>query len=149
MSIPNFELSIDNGTTISDSDIKIGKVILFSYPKAFTPGCTKEVCSIRDYFAEIKTKGIKVFGISADSIEKNKKFSEEYNLPYPLICDEEKVLLSALGMYGEKKLYGKVSVGILRQIIFFKDGEEVKRVKGVKTAVSGEQILKNAEKIGW
>ena len=149
MSIPKFNLKLASGSAGTHQDLSTGKVVLFSYPRAFTPGCTKEVCSIRDTFSEIKSKGIKVFGISADTVEKNRKFSEEHGLEYPLICDVDKVLLEPLGLYGEKKLYGKTSIGILRQIIFFEDGEEVKRIKGVKTANAGEQILKNAEKIGW
>ncbi len=139
---PQFKLSDQNGQVISSKELK-GKIfVLFSYPRALTPGCTNEVCSIRDTFTILKKRGVTPLGISNDNIAKNKKFSDKYELQYSLLSDEENTLLTELGAYGVKILYGKKSMGTFRFTwIVDKDFKIVKIFKKVKTKVHGEEIL--------
>lgn len=150
MKLPEFELTAHTGKTITNRDLLGKKVIIFSYPEAFTPGCTKEVCSIESSISEIRKRGVEVYGISTDDVEKNRKFAEEYGLEYPLLCDPEHKLLEQLDMYGEKQLYGKTYVGVRRYIHFFdEEGNLVKTIKGVRTDSTGDQILKAMDSLNW
>jgi len=96
--VPDFEGESTSGEKITPEKIKGKWAVLFFYPKAFTPGCTREVCSIRDGFAELSKLGVVVFGISKDKIETQKKFKEEYSLPYELIADPQSNIISAFGV---------------------------------------------------
>ncbi len=150
MELPKFHLKLHTGEDITDKDLRGHRVVLFSYPKAFTPGCTKEVCSIEDSFSQIKNHNVLIFGISTDPVEKNREFAEKYNLEYPLISDPEHELLEKLGMFGERTLYGKKFMGTKRYIHFFdENGMLVKTIKGVKTANAGEQILNAFKQLNW
>ncbi len=150
MNLPTFKLQLHTGKPITEKDFKGKRVVLFSYPKAFTPGCTKEVCSIRDGFKEIKKREVEIYGISTDPVELNAKFAKEYDLPYPLICDPDHELLDKLDMYGERTLYGKKFMGVKRHIHFIdENGNIVKTIKGVKTDQTSDQILKALDGLGW
>ncbi|MHA1910868.1 MAG: peroxiredoxin [Candidatus Kariarchaeaceae archaeon] len=139
---PAFKLTDQNGKIITSEELKGGIFVLFSYPRALTPGCTNEVCSIRDAFTVLQERGVTPLGISNDSITKNKKFSDKYELQYSLLSDEDNVLLTKLGAYGEKILYGKKSWGTFRFTwIVDKEFKIVKIFKTVKTKVHGEEIL--------
>ncbi|HKZ34904.1 MAG TPA: peroxiredoxin, partial [Patescibacteria group bacterium] len=106
MKAKDFNLPDENGKYHSLSDY-LGKwVVLYFYPKDDTPGCTKEACSFRDHFAELKKYGVVILGISKDSIASHKKFSEKYHLPFPLLSDETKETLKAYGVWGVKKFMG-------------------------------------------
>ncbi len=89
-------------------------VILYFYPKDDTPGCTKEACSFRDGYAELRKEGIVVFGISMDSVKSHRKFAEKYTLPFPLLADEEKKVVERYGVWGKKKFMGREYEGIFR-----------------------------------
>lgn len=89
-------------------------VILYFYPKDDTPGCTKEACSFRDGYAELRKEGITVFGISVDSVKSHLKFAEKYSLPFPLLSDEEKKVVERYGVWGKKKFMGREYLGIAR-----------------------------------
>lgn len=146
---PEFALPSHKGKTVTSKDLK-GKVfVLFAYPRAMTPGCTKEVCSIRDHFAELKERGVIPLGISNDSVEKNRKFAEKHNIQYELLSDVDNTLLTALDAYGEKKLYGKISTGVKRYT-WLVDAEYklVKLFKKVKTAEHGDEVLAAVDKLG-
>ena len=109
--LPNFKLKLTNDTEIKSSEIK--KTILFFYPKAFTSGCTIEVCDFQSNFNKFKKIGFQLVGVSKDSIEKNIKFAEKYNIKYFLASDENNVC-EKLGVWIEKSMYGKKYFGINR-----------------------------------
>jgi peroxiredoxin Q/BCP len=111
---PAFTLTSDEGTEISLSDFKNRKVILYAYPAAMTPGCTKQACDFRDNIASFTTEGYAVLGLSPDKPEKLAKFRTRDALTFPLLADPDKQVLQAYDAYGEKKLYGKVTVGVIR-----------------------------------
>lgn len=144
-----FELQNQDGNIIKSSDIKGTPFVLFAYPRASTPGCTKEVCSLRDHFQELKDKGFRIFGISNDKPAKNKKFADKYNLQYDLLCDVDSTLLSSIGSYGEKNIYGKTSMGTFRYTFIVDTDFKVRKIfKKVKTDIHGEEILTAIEELG-
>ncbi|HUX42511.1 MAG TPA: thioredoxin-dependent thiol peroxidase [Rectinemataceae bacterium] len=111
---PGFSLEDASGKARSLAEWKGRKIILYFYPKDDTPGCTKEACGFRDRHAEITSKGALVVGISADKPASHARFAEKYGLPFVLLSDPEHKALEAYGVWGEKKLYGKVFMGISR-----------------------------------
>lgn len=111
---PDFSLSDQDGNTVTLSELRGSKVILFVYPAAMTPGCSKEACDFRDSSEPLIAAGYRVLGISPDTPEKQKKFADRDELPYPLLSDPDRETLTAYGAYGEKKLYGKLVQGVIR-----------------------------------
>ncbi|MBN2546763.1 MAG: thioredoxin-dependent thiol peroxidase [Spirochaetes bacterium] len=110
----DFSLPDDNNNMISLSQFKGKKVIVYFYPKDNTPGCTKEACSFRDDYDDILKKGAVVIGISADSVKSHQSFKSKYNLPFYLLSDTEKKVIKLYNAYGEKNMYGKLVMGIIR-----------------------------------
>lgn len=115
---PSFSLPVvggeyEEGSKISLSKLKGSKVVLYFYPKDDTPGCTTQACGIRDVWGDLSKKA-KVFGVSIDPIKKHQKFIDKYELPFPLISDEEKTMVEAYGVWVEKKMYGKTYMGTER-----------------------------------
>lgn len=111
---PDFSLPSDAGDMVSLSDFRGRKLIVFCYPAAMTPGCTKEACDFRDSLQPLQDAGYAVVGLSPDPVEKLVKFAEKESLTYPLLSDADKSVLTAYGAYGEKKLYGKTVTGVIR-----------------------------------
>lgn len=111
---PDFTLSDADGNQVSLADFAGKSVIVYFYPRAATPGCTKEACDFRDNLNSLKSAGYQVIGISPDTPEKLKKFEENEELNFPLLSDPDKKTLEEWGAFGEKKLYGKISVGVIR-----------------------------------
>jgi peroxiredoxin Q/BCP len=111
---PDFTLTADDGKQVSLSDFRGQKVILYFYPKADTPGCTKQACAIRDVYPNIDGQSAVVIGISPDLPEKLVKFREKHNLPFILLSDPDHKVAKAYGAWGEKKMYSKTYMGILR-----------------------------------
>ena len=111
---PAFSLPDADGKTVKLSDFKGRKVIVYFYPAASTPGCTKEACDFRDSLAELNGAGIAVVGISPDKPEKLAKFRDAEELTFPLLSDPDKKVLTAWGAFGEKKMYGKTVQGVIR-----------------------------------
>ena len=111
---PAFSLPDAEGKTVKLSDFKGRKVIVYFYPAAMTPGCTKQACDFRDSLAELNGAGIDVIGISPDKPEKLAKFIERDQLTFPLLSDPDKKVLTEWGAYGEKKMYGKTVQGVIR-----------------------------------
>lgn len=111
---PPFKLKDQNGATVQLSDFKGKKVLLYFYPKADTPGCTKQACNVRDAAPDFKVEGVVAIGISPDKPEKQKKFDEKYSLGFPLLSDEDHVIAKTYGVWGTKKMYGKLYDGIIR-----------------------------------
>lgn len=111
---PLFTLPDATGSPVSLSDYRGRKVLLYFYPAAMTPGCTKEACDFRDNLAELNEAGVAVIGVSPDKPEKLAKFVERDAPNFPLLSDPDKEVLTAYGAFGEKKLYGKVVTGVIR-----------------------------------
>ena len=111
---PAFALTDDTGATIRLADLKGQRVVLYAYPAAMTPGCTKQACDFRDNLAALTGDGLTILGISPDKPEKLAAFRERDDLPFRLLSDPDKAVLTAYGAYGEKKLYGKVVTGVIR-----------------------------------
>lgn len=111
---PAFSLPDADGNTVKLSDFKGRKVIVYFYPAASTPGCTKQACDFRDSLAELNTAGLDVIGISPDKPEKLTKFRDAEGLTFPLLSDPDKKVLTAWGAFGEKSMYGKTVQGVIR-----------------------------------
>ncbi|MFL6072785.1 MAG: thioredoxin-dependent thiol peroxidase [Mycobacteriales bacterium] len=111
---PDFDLASDTGERIKLSDYKGQRVILYVYPAAMTPGCTKQACDFRDSLDALHAAGYQVIGLSPDKPEKLAKFRATEGLTFPLASDPDKTTLTAYGAYGEKKLYGKTTIGVIR-----------------------------------
>jgi peroxiredoxin Q/BCP len=111
---PDFSLKDQQGNTIQLIDYRGKKLLLYFYPKADTPGCTKQACSIRDSGDSISAAGIEAVGISPDMPDNQNKFDEKYNLGFPLLSDPDHIVAKAYGAWGEKKMYGKSYMGIIR-----------------------------------
>jgi thioredoxin-dependent peroxiredoxin len=111
---PAFSLTDADGKTVKLADFKGRKVIVYFYPAASTPGCTKQACDFRDSLAELNEAGLDVIGISPDKPEKLAKFRDAEGLTFPLLSDPDKSVLAAWGAFGEKKLYGKTVQGVIR-----------------------------------
>ena len=111
---PNFELQDQEGNTVALSGFRGKKLLLYFYPKADTPGCTKQACSIRDAKADLSSTGLASLGVSPDDPNKQKKFDEKYNLGFPLLSDPDHKIAVAYGAWGEKSMYGKKYEGIIR-----------------------------------
>lgn len=111
---PEFVLKNQDGKTVKLSDFKGKKLLLYFYPKADTPGCTTQACSIRDSFKELTGKGVESVGISPDPVNEQKKFSGKFGLPFQLLADENHKVAEEYMVWGEKSMYGKTYMGIIR-----------------------------------
>lgn len=117
--MPEFSAQGHDGKEYQTSMLMGKKTVIYAYPKDSTPGCTAEACNLRDNYNMFLAKGYQVFGVSRDSIQSHIRFAQKYELPFPLLSDPDHILLEQLGAWGEKKLYGKVSMGILRKTFIF------------------------------
>jgi peroxiredoxin Q/BCP len=148
MPAPLFEGTDQNGNTVKLSGFKGKKIILYFYPKDNTPGCTAEACSLRDSHEDLLKKGFIVLGVSPDSEKSHQKFAEKYNLPFPLVADPDKKILTAYGAYGEKVMYGKKVTGVIRTtFIIDEKGIIEKVIKKVDTKEHASQIFRLFENV--
>ena len=138
---PNFSGNDQNGEKITLSDYSDKKLILFFYPKDNTPGCTKEACNLRDNYELLLDKGFSIIGVSADDQQRHKKGIDKVNLPFPLIADVDKEIITAFGCWGLKKFMGKEYDGIFRKTFIIDKGIIVKVFEKVKTNDHTNQIL--------
>ncbi len=140
---PDFTLPDQNGALHSLKDYRGQKVILYFYPKDNTAGCTKQACGFAELYPQFTEKGAVVLGVSKDSVASHKKFEEKYHLPFTLLSDTEKTVLEAYGVWQEKKLYGKVSMGVVRTTYLIDEqGIIVKAYGKVKAAENPAEMLK-------
>jgi len=142
---PAFSLSSQKGKTVSLSDFRGKKLLLYFYPKADTPGCTKQACSIRDGSKELKKLGASAIGISPDEPSKQKKFDDKHGLGFPLLSDPDKKVAKAYGAWGKKSMYGKTYEGIIRSS-FVIDGkgkivQACYKVKPLDTVANATEVL--------
>ena len=134
----------ENGNDICLSNYKGRKLVLYFYPKDNTSGCTAEACSLRDHYEALQGAGYEVVGVSKDSATSHRNFKEKHSLPFPLIADVDKALIEAMGVWGEKMMCGKKSMGTIRTtFIISEDGtiEQIFSGKQVKTKEHATQIL--------
>ncbi len=120
-----FDLVNQDGEQVSSDDFAGKKYVLFFYPRAMTPGCTTESCDFRDSYGEFGEAGYEVIGVSPDPPSRNAKFKEKEGLNFDLLSDEDHELAESLGAWGEKKLYGKVSEGLIRSTFVIDENGEV------------------------
>jgi len=145
---PDFKLKDEREREISLSDFKGRKVVIYFYPKDDTPGCTKEACSFRDVYDNILEAGAVVIGISKDDESSHSKFKSKYNLPFYLLSDPEHKVIERYGAWQEKKMFGKINMGIAR-ITYIVDEEGIiqKTYHKVNPETHGEEILKDLKNI--
>lgn len=139
---PDFTLSDQNGNSVSLSDFVGKKVILYFYPKDNTPGCTRQACAFAGVYGEFQKRGVAVIGISRDSVASHAKFAEKHSLPFILLADPDLEVIGAYGVWQEKKLYGKVSMGVVRTtFIIDEDGNVEEIMPKVKPETNAAEIL--------
>lgn len=133
-----------NGNEIKASDYKGKKIVLYSYPKANTPGCTAEACSLQAHKAQLQAAGYEIIGVSKDKEALQKKFADAQGLDFPLIADTDTTLLQQLGCWGEKVACGRRTIGTLRTTYLVNEEGVVEKIftpKEIKTKIHAEQIL--------
>lgn len=124
---PAFSLPDQDGNKVALKDLKGKQVVVFFYPKDDTPGCTKEACGFRDNFAAFEAADVVLLGISPDAADSHQKFISKYDLPFTLLCDENKTVMEKYGAWGEKNMYGKVSMGVIRSTVWIGEDGKVRR----------------------
>ena len=139
---PNFSLPDQNGSTVRLSDFQGKKVVLYFYSKDNTPGCTRQACAFAASYEQFKTRNVIVIGISKDSAASHLKFSQKHDLPFILLSDPELQAIQAYGVWQEKKLYGKVSMGVVRTTYIINEQGIIEKVMPkVKPDTNAAEIL--------
>ena len=142
MKAPDFTLLDKRGNSVSLSDFLGKKVVLYFYPKDSTSGCTRQACAFAQNHSNFEDKNVVVIGISKDSIASHLKFAEKYELPFVLLSDPELVAIQAYGVWQEKKLYGKVSMGVVRSTYLIDEQGVIEKVMPkVKPDTNAAEIL--------
>ncbi len=142
MKAPDFTLTDKDGREASLSDFLGKKIVLYFYPKDNTPGCTRQACAFAGAYSAFRNKDIEVIGISRDSITSHVKFAEKYSLPFILLSDPEVKVAEAYGVWQEKKLYGKVSMGIVRTTFIIDENGNIEKIMPkVKPDTNAADIL--------
>jgi thioredoxin-dependent peroxiredoxin len=140
--VPNFKLLRDDGDTVSLADFKGRKLVLYFYPRADTPGCTKEACEFRDTYKQMQNTGAVLLGASPDTPGAQKKFQEKFHLPFTLLADADKKLCNAFGVIQEKNMYGKKVMGVARTTFIIGPDGKIKHVfNKVKPEGHAEEVL--------
>ena len=140
---PPFTLTADDGTEVSLSDFRGQRVVLYFYPKADTPGCTRQACAVRDVYPEIEGEDVVVIGVSPDPLDKLVKFREKYNLPFILLSDPDHEVAETYGAWGEKKMFSKTYEGIIRShFAIDEEGRLVEFKLKVKPEKTADLVLK-------
>ena len=142
MKAPDFTLSDKDGNAVSLSDFLGKKVVLYFYPKDNTPGCSRQACAFAAAYEIFRARNVAVIGISKDSVASHQKFARKYNLPFVLLSDPERQAIEAYGVWQEKKLYGKVSMGVVRTTFLIDElGYIAKVMPKVKPDTNAAEIL--------
>lgn len=139
---PEFTLEDKDGKAVSLSDFAGKKVVLYFYPKDNTPGCTRQACAFAGLYGEFQKKGVEVIGISRDSVSSHSRFAEKHALPFILLSDPELTAIQAYGVWQEKKLYGKTTMGVVRTTFLIDEQGRIQRVMPkVKPDTNAAEIL--------
>lgn len=140
---PSFSQLDQNAFKQESKQLKGKRYLVYFYPKDSTPGCTTQACGIQSDLEQFNALGIPVFGVSADSLDRHKKFADKYNLQFPLLADTEKQLIEAYGVWVEKSLYGKKYMGISRSSFLIDTKGKVEKVwEKVNTKTHAQDVLK-------
>ena len=146
---PLFEAQAQGGETIRLEDYRGRKVALYFYPKDDTPGCTKQACNLRDGYQDLLDAGIAVLGVSGDGVTSHEKFADKYELPFPLVADPEREILSKYGVWGEKNLYGRTFLGIKRMTFLIDEAGVIRHIfKRPKVKEHTAEILDKFDAVG-
>ena len=139
---PEFTLKDKNGADVSLSDFLGSKVVLYFYPRDNTPGCTKQACAFAGLYEDFRKKNVQVIGISKDSVSSHIKFAEKYNLPFILLSDPELKAIEAYGVWQEKKMCGKTSMGVVRTTFIIDEKGNIEKIMPkVKPDTNAAEIL--------
>ncbi|MBO5702690.1 MAG: thioredoxin-dependent thiol peroxidase [Clostridia bacterium] len=142
MKAPDFTLKDKTGNDFTLSSLLGKKVVLYFYPKDNTPGCTRQACAFAGAYKQFEEKGVEVIGISKDSVASHVKFAEKYNLPFILLSDPERVAIEAYGVWQEKKMCGKVSMGVVRTTFIIDENGNIEKIMPkVKPDTNAADIL--------
>ena len=142
MKAPDFTLKNKDGADVSLSDFLGNKVVLYFYPKDNTPGCTRQACAFAGAYKQFEAKGVEVIGISKDSVSSHVRFAEKYDLPFVLLSDPDRIAIEAYGVWQEKKMCGKVSMGVVRTTFIIDENGNIEKVMPkVKPDTNAADIL--------
>jgi peroxiredoxin Q/BCP len=140
---PDFTLQDDSGSSVTLRDLRGDKVLLYFYPKAFTPGCTTQACDLRDRHESFDAAGYRVLGISPDPVDKLAEFRAEYDLPFPLLSDPDHAVAAAYGAWGIKKNYGREYEGLIRSTFVIDDSGIVEQAwRNVRASGHGDRMIR-------
>ena len=139
---PDFTLSDKDGKSVSLSDFLGKKVVVYFYPRDNTPGCTRQACAFASAYDQFKTKNVEVIGISKDSVASHVKFAEKHGLPFILLSDPDRAAIEAYGVWQEKKMCGKVSMGVVRTTFIIDENGNIEKIMPkVKPDTNAQEIL--------
>ncbi len=139
---PEFTATTDGGETIKLKDLRGKRVVLYFYPKDDTPGCTQEACDFRDSITTFRRRGVVVLGVSPDSVKSHEKFKAKFDLPFPLLADEDHAIAEAYGVWQEKSMYGRKYMGIVRSTFVIDEKGKIAKVhEKVKVKGHVNQLL--------
>ena len=139
---PDFELKSDTGETVTLSQFRGRPVVLYFYPRDDTPGCTKEACAFRDSYDEYLARDAAILGVSRDGEESHQKFKSKYDLPFTLLSDPDHEVAEAYGVWAEKSMYGRKSMGIVRStFVIAPDGTIARAMRGIKVPGHSDKVL--------
>ena len=142
MKAPDFTLKDKNGNDFTVSSLLGKKIVLYFYPKDNTPGCTRQACAFAGAYKQFEAKGVEVIGISKDSVASHVKFAEKYDLPFILLSDPDRVAIEAYGVWQEKKMCGKVSMGVVRTTFIIDENGNIEKIMPkVKPDTNAADIL--------
>jgi peroxiredoxin Q/BCP len=147
MNLPSFTLPASDGKSYTQQDLSKGFVVLYVYPKDMTPGCTLESKDFRDLYSDFQNLSVQIFGLSKDGVASHEKFVTKECLPFPLLSDEDLVLLQAMGAWKEKSMYGKTFLGIERSTFLIRDGEIIQEWRKVKVKGHAQEVLDCVQKL--
>lgn len=141
---PDFSAPDQDGNMVSLDQFSGKKLVLYFYPKDNTPGCTAEACDLRDNYERFMKEGYEILGVSADSQKSHQNFIKKYDLPFPLLSDVDKKVLEAYGAWGEKKMYGKTYMGVLRKTFVISEKGTIENIiEKVETKQHSKQIFED------
>ena len=139
---PDFELKSDVGETVKLSQFHGRPVVLYFYPRDDTPGCTKEACAFRDSYDEYRARDAVILGVSRDGQDSHRKFKSKYDLPFTLLSDPDHQVAEAYGVWAEKSMYGRKSMGIVRStFVIAADGTIARAMRGIKVPGHSDKVL--------
>jgi len=146
---PAFTANDQNGQKISLADLKGKKLVLYFYPEDGTPTCTVQACNLRDNYALLKKEGFTILGVSPDEEKKHKKFEAKYDLPFTLLADPEHRIIDKYGVWGEKQLYGRKYMGLLRTTFLIDEKGKIRKIfTKPKSKAHAEEIVEAWKELG-